>query len=457
MSTRTMGPNVFKAVFCCLLCLTFFSCDPGVRSHEERLTSEFSLDQLQADFTQLRDTLENNHPDRFRYETEGELNQLFDTAYDSLQENMTEMAFYRVVAPLVARYHCMHTRVTPSTAFFREIESDGRVFPLGISLIDGKAYVDADYGSGSGIPVGSEIMSINGQKIPGIVDRIMAGLNSDAMNVSSKIRRINRMFYLYYYFFWGPQEQFNLMIKPSGGGAEIPFQISARPFSEVDRASLERFSRSNLMVFELNESEGSAVLTVPSFIITLNPGYRSFFENVFSQMNDRGVDHLIIDVRGNGGGDPVVAATLLSYLLDEPFVYFKSGSGYENMYFETSPNPIHFDGTVYILIDGGSISTTGHFCELIRHFDAGIFVGETGGGTYRCHDGHVCADLYHTGIRLQVSRVTYEAAVPDHDVSEGFVPDYRIVPSIDDILDGIDPQMDYTIQLISHGDDIMMD
>ena len=73
------------------------------------------------------------------------------------------------------------------------------------------------------------------------------------------------------------------------------------------------------------------------------------------------------------------------------------------------------------------------------------------GGTFRCHDNSTDLVLDHTGIRLRVARTTYEAAVPDHDVSAGFPPDFRVVPAINDILSGDDPQMDFALRLIEEG------
>ncbi len=137
---------------------------------------EFLPEQLQADFLQMRNALEKNHPDRLRYETAETLAGLFDAAFASLQNNMTEVEFYRVVAPLVARYHCGHTRISPANGF-----SPGLVMPLGIYLADGKAYVDADYGSDPSLPLGREVLAINNEPIAAIIERMQAGISSDAL------------------------------------------------------------------------------------------------------------------------------------------------------------------------------------------------------------------------------------------------------------------------------------
>jgi len=62
----------------------------------------------------------------------------------------------------------------------------------------------------------------------------------------------------------------------------------------------------------------------------------------------------------------------------------------------------------------------------------------------RCHCGH-------TGMRLRVARTTYETAVPDQDVSAGFPADFRVVPTINDILSGADPQLAFAVRLIEAG------
>lgn len=432
----------FKSTLILLGALFFFSgaCQT-LDDQEERLSGHFSLEQLQADFIELRNALESNHPDPFRYESAAALDNLFDAAYGALSDDMTEGELYRLVAPLVVRYHCGHTQVTPSNRFVSAMPASAAVLPLGIYLAAGKAYVDADYGSGSGIALGSEILSINQETTASVVERLKAGISSDALNPSHKIFILNRHFYLYYYYFSAETPHFDLTIKNSHTGDESPVRVNARPYSQVRSAVMSRFPGSSRLALDMDGD--LAVLTVPTFVTSENPDYRDFFEDAFSRMNAGGVKRLIIDIRGNGGGAPEVSAALIAHLADRPFVYFKTGAGYDYLKRETPPHAVHFGGKVMALIDGGCFSTSGHFCALARHLSLAQFVGETGGGTYRCHDNSTEIVLAHTGMRLRVARTTYEAAVPDQDVSEGFPPDFRVYPGIGDILAGRDVQMEF--------------
>jgi hypothetical protein len=431
----------FALIVLCLFFIFSASCRTGGNGTGGGISGNFSAEQLRSDFAQMRSALESNHPDRLRYETAATLNGLFDAAYDSLRQDMTEAEFYRVVAPLVSRYHCGHTRIEPAAGF-----SPGLVMPLGIYLAGGKAYVDADYGSQSGIPPGREVLAINGEPVAGIVGRMMAGISSDALNVSARIQRLNRNFFLYYYYFWGELPGFDLVVRDPAGDSES-VRVNARPFAQVNGAANARFAADSRLSLAI--SGDRAVLRVPSFVVSQNPDYRTFFEDSFRQLNDRGIAHLVIDIRGNGGGAPEVSVALISHLADRPFIYFKKGAGYDNLFVETPPHALHFSGTVHVLI--GCFSTSGHFCSLIRHHKLALFVGETGGGTFRCHDNSRDVVLGNTGIRLRVARTTYEAAVPDQDVSAGFPADFRVVPAVNDILSGKDAQMDYAIRLIEEG------
>ncbi len=432
--------SLFALVCLCLLFVFSTSCKPGENGTEEPITGNFSPEQLQADLAQMRNALERNHPDRLRYESEEALAGLFDAAFASLQNDMSEAGFYCVVAPVVAHYHCGHTRISPSNGF-----SPGLVMPLGIYLADGKAHVDADYGSDPSLPLGREVLAINNEPIAAVIERLQAGIPSDALNKSAKVYRLNREFYRYYHYFWGEMPAFDLLLKDPANGSESALRVAARPFSHVSREVNARFATDGRLAY--TTSGRRAVLRVPSFAASQNPDYRAFFENSFRQMNDLGIAHLIIDIRGNGGGDPDMSVALISHLARRPFVYFKKGIGYGNLFIETAPHAVHFDGAVHVLIDGGCFSTSGHFCSVVRHHELAVFIGETGGGTFRCHDNSTEFVLGHTGLRLRVARTTFEAAVPDIDVSAGFPPDFRVVPTIDDILSGGDPQMDFAIRL----------
>ena len=258
----------------CAALLFISSCRTNGDGPWDGITGNFTAEQLQADFIEMRNALERNHPDRLRYETAETLASLFDATFASLQHDMTAAEFYRVVAPLVARYHCGHTRITPASSF-----SPGLVMPLGLYLADGKAYVDADYGSDPAIPLGREVLAINSEPIAAIIEHLQAGISADALNRSIKVHQLNREFYRYYYYFWGETPAFDLQLKDPANGNESTLRVAAKPYAEVSRQANARFAGDSRLAF--STSGNRAVLRVPTFVAAQNTDYRAFFENSF--------------------------------------------------------------------------------------------------------------------------------------------------------------------------------
>ena len=170
---------------------------------------------------------------------------------------------------------------------------------------------------------------------------------------------------------------------------------------------------------------------------------------MFDRLRAGGCRNLILDLRGNSGGDPFCAAHLLAYLAPAPVPYFaKVYPSYASL---AKPLPLpenRFLGSLYTLIDGGCFSSTGHLCALFKFHKIGTFIGSETGGTYECNDAARTDTLRATGLRLRVARATYTVAVENMSRAKGVPPDYVVEPSIRDILSDRDPAMERAWSLI---------
>jgi C-terminal processing protease CtpA/Prc len=79
---------------------------------------------------------------------------------------------------------------------------------------------------------------------------------------------------------------------------------------------------------EIIQEMNVAILTISHFVFYDN---RDFFyryiDDAFNRMDQENIVNLILDVRGNTGGDPFCAAHLFSYLEKEPVPYFSQPYG----------------------------------------------------------------------------------------------------------------------------------
>jgi C-terminal processing protease CtpA/Prc len=196
-----------------------------------------------------------------------------------------------------------------------------------------------------------------------------------------------------------------------------------------------------------------AVLSVGSFILGQRD-FSSFLEDFFLELEEKSIEKLVIDLRGNWGGTPKPAALLLAYLSPEPVRYFNSDAPFYMFNYKRlrKPKEHAFAGTVYVLMDGCCFSTTAHFISLLKHHGIATLVGEEAGGSASCSDAKRRIVLPNTGMRVYYSTRVFTTAVEGFTPGRGIEPDYRIGPTVQDIAAGRDPAAEFAAELAGAGE-----
>ena len=126
------------------------------------IAQEIAPTQLRDDFRIMRKALEDAHGGIYRYTSKTEMNRTFDRAYRRIDRPMTDLEFWRLVAPVVARVKCGHTFLRFPKTLQAQSDSTIPVFPLEVRVFGRRAYVYQDYFKPGGALEGSELLSING-------------------------------------------------------------------------------------------------------------------------------------------------------------------------------------------------------------------------------------------------------------------------------------------------------
>lgn len=446
----------------------------------------FEIDKLQEDFKVLTTTLQEAHPGLYWYTSKEELTAIFDSTSRLISSEMTDLDFYRILAPLIAKVNCGHTRIYNSLDYRKYQKEKNKYFPLELFLKDGKVYTLKNYGDEK-IKSGYEVVSINGKNIQDILTKIYQAQYSDGNIRSFQRYKIQHNFYWLYEVFVEESKDFEVKLKTNDKDTLVTF--GGLDYYDIYKRKKSAY-KNELLDLTLDKSAKIATLRINSFS---NKDFRreklrfsSFLKNTFKTLRKKRMKYLIIDLRGNGGGSIANGYLLYSYLAKEKFKYFqfkevagfpnytykehlnssssfvdrddivKTDSGYYMRATQASlniqkPKKKRFKGEIYILTNGMSFSTTAQFSSMVKSNQLATFIGEETGGTYNgCTAGRICyLILPNTKLRVNIPQIRYlMSSADENNKGQGIIPHYPIEPSIGGILQEKDEIMDFTLQLI---------
>lgn len=416
----------------------------------------YSLEELQEDFSRVRTAVENKHPMFFA--NEEEIYERFDRQYALLQEGMSELDFYRVLAPALAALDCGHSNVLLSESYESYLQQEGSLLPLKVTVLEQKLYVVESKGTVR-IPAGSQIVSINDRSSREMLETIYSSVSSDG-GIKTRIdRAIQHQFPFLYH-----------TLIDRGGAFEVVYRLPDRTGDpgEIRSTALQGLSFSELRgekdaiasidvlidMEEIRSDYGAeiyddyALLTVGSFILK-HRDFALFLEEFFLELQEKRIDTLVLDLRGNWGGTPKPAALLLAHLTSRPVRYLSGDAPFYMFNYKRAREPEEhaFTGTVYALVDGSCFSTSAHFVSLLKQHDIATLIGEETGGSAACSDAKRRIVLPNTGLRVYYSTRVFTTAVEGFARGKGIAPDYAVGPTTEDIAQGRDSVAEFAAKL----------
>lgn len=397
---------------------------------------------MQEDFTQFRNLLEANHCCLYEYTSKECMDSLFDASFDRITDSMRFEEYFRLLAPITASIGCMHTATWMPGRFFNP--NSENMFPLKFRLIEGMAVVTGSYNDTCEVPRGSVLLEINHIPVSAIIDSLRTMTSADALNPWFRDAQLTRRFSMFYASYFGFPEEYIVMYALPG--RKTSRTVTARPATlESVRSFVFSHFNNPPLRFEILEDQNTALMTIETFIYYDRVDYfRSFMDSTFHLIKEKKIDNLILDLRGNDGGDPFCAVILLSYLEKEPVPYFAEPYGnYADLALPVPLPEDHFTGNLYTLVDGSCGSTNGHFCALLKYNKIGRFVGVPSGATYKCNAGRNTEfRLDNTQMIITLGRSTYSAAVSGMDKRKPIMPDIMVNETYRGFLADKDPYLE---------------
>ncbi|NMA36928.1 MAG: hypothetical protein GX942_01340 [Papillibacter sp.] len=155
-----------------------------------------------------------------------------------------------------------------------------------------------------------------------------------------------------------------------------------------------------------------------------NNEYRSCLKAMFTEVRDKGIENVAVDIRGNSGGSSLVVNEFIKYLNVDSykiettkwrFGFLNIGSGIKELK-NNKYDELLFDGRVYLLTSTSTFSSGMMFGEYIKDNRLGIIIGEAPGNTPTGYGDIATFMLPNSRLYVQISTKQFWRA--DRESSE---------------------------------------
>lgn len=116
------------------------------------------------------------------------------------------------------------------------------------------------------------------------------------------------------------------------------------------------------------------------------------------------------------------------------------------------PSNPYFKGKIYILVNGGTFSAASDFVAMMKSAELATIVGvETGGGLHgNTSMGSTYVTLPNSQMIVSIPLVRHQLNIrEDLPLGRGVIPDLKVDQSPDDLLKGVDTQMELLLSLLN--------
>lgn len=466
--------------------LAFTAATPALARHT-------ALEDWSGDIEILRQTWQAMHPGLYRYSTPDQMTARLDDLSTAWKTPGSFRDRFLALTRVTASVRCGHTYASPynGEAVVRDQLYLGReLVPFQFVWIDGQMVVTADESAEKAFPRGTRINAINGTATAEILTRLIPLARADG---SSDAKRISLMAVHGTDTYETLDIHLPLILPGLSDLAAFTLSdgriVSAGLLTLAERqanapSAVQPSGDANPWTLDMGP-DGIARLTMPGWALYNSTfDWQTWLGEVMDDLTDDGSTGLIVDLRGNEGGDDC-GNVILSRLIDhdlalsrnQRFVRYRQAPEALHPYLDTwdrsfldwgdqavrdperpgfyrltryddgadttliRPAGRRFVGPVVVLCDAANSSATFQFCQAVQDSGLATLIGTPTGGNRRGINGGAFFFLRLPASRIEVD-LPLIATFPETPQPDAAIqPDILIATTAEDIAAGTDPQM----------------
>ena len=482
--------RIFIGVLCLLLMVLF-----AAAQKKKFVLPKESAEDLRADFILLRKILEANHPSLYWYTPKDSMDAYFTTGINSITDSMDEVQFKNKVSWVISKIRCGHTAVRFSKSYNKLAKNFiFPVFPLNLKVWGDSMVVLSNLRPRDKVFTrGTIITGINGRTNGQLLDTLFQHISADGYGINYKNQLVSANFPGWYKTILGLDSVYQISYIDSTGKESVATLKNYSPsIPSIDTSKRERpvmpasllplikptkkqLRKMQLLAkrsMQIDTANSTAFMHIGTFS---GNGLRGFFRRSFKTIRKQNLQHLVIDLRDNGGGKVYNSILLTKYLADHPFkigdsvvaisrkfkysryirdswtYWFAMNFGshkmddglihfrkYETQLFEPKERN-RFKGDISLVQGGLSFSATTMFIANLKGQKNVTLVGEETGGGYYGNSAMYLPTIVLPHSKLQISLPMYRLVMDStRPKGHGIMPDIDIEPSSQAIKKGID-------------------
>lgn len=495
----------------------------SIEKHNAQIDKKIDPFLLKKDLLFVKKKLDKHHPNLDWYITKDSLNYLFTNLENELEQPLKPNEFYLKLSPIISSIRQGHTRLSPLFKRISKKENNrlkdkgtGPLSQFDFIFFNDSLYISKNKSPDSTIQKGTKVLKINDLCPTELYYKYRKTVSSDGFNETYYRHWFNRSFGTYFTLEKGILDTINFQLKYKDSVFEYKtIRLEKEKKKDVKKDTLKikktdpQLSKNlkkkkkifgwanNRLAKELiisKKDSSIAILHIRSFS---QGKHKKAYHQIFNEIQNKNIQHLIIDLRNNPGGRIIDNVNLYSYLVDKPFVMNKKSvvtskastiapmlnhspkwlypvaifgypffTSYQwistnknkdgKLTYHTAgsqlkmPNKLNFKEKVYVLINGGSFSASSIFSAKLKADKRALFFGEETGGAF---NGTVAGlnlgyKLRHSklGLRLWIMDIRMLDEIGEH--GRGVMPDIELKPSLEKFLDTEDMDLKEVINYI---------